>query len=209
MKITTIIAAAAVAGAMTTSSHAQDAPSHSPLAKATQASQDSAEKKTFVDLMRQVLRAGDATRTDPIVTGSTNAVANSGKAVKSGGSRPYDTIISHYAAQYGVPVSLAHAIIAIESNYRPSARGRAGEIGLMQIKPATARGMGYGGSVKGLYNPETNIKYGMMYLGKAFKLGGGNTCGAVLRYNAGHGAKRMNSISSAYCAKVKRILAKG
>ena len=60
----------------------------------------------------------------------------------------------------------------------------------MQIKPATARMMGYRGSAKGLYNPDTNIKYGMKYLAKAHKLGGGTTCGTILKYNAGHGAKR-------------------
>nr|WP_246730321.1 lytic transglycosylase domain-containing protein [Nitratireductor mangrovi] len=118
----------------------------------------------------------------------------------------YGGIISRYAASYGVPVSLATAVVRVESNFRPNARGRAGEIGLMQIKPATARMMGYSGSAKGLYHPETNIKYGMKYLGQAHKLGGGSTCGTILKYNAGHGAKRMNRISAAYCAKVKRHL---
>jgi len=46
----------------------------------------------------------------------------------------------------------------------------------------------------------------MKYLGKAYKLGGGTTCGAILKYNAGHGAKRMNRISANYCRKVKRII---
>ncbi len=127
-----------------------------------------------------------------------------GETVVSGGS--YGAIIARYASAYGVPVSLAHAVIRVESNYRPGARGSAGEVGLMQIKPATARGMGYSGSVKALYNPETNIKYGMKYLGMAHKLGGGTTCGTILKYNAGHGAKRMNPISAAYCSKVKRHL---
>lgn len=120
----------------------------------------------------------------------------------SGDGSRYSTIVSRYAAAYGVPVSLAHAVIKIESNYRPGMVGRAGEIGLMQIKPATARMMGYNGSAKGLHNPETNIKYGMKYLGMARDLGGGTTCGTILKYNAGHGAKRMNPISSAYCRKV-------
>lgn len=119
----------------------------------------------------------------------------------------YGDIVSRYAASYGVPASLAHAVIRVESNYRVDARGSAGEVGLMQIKPATARMMGYTGSVKGLFNPETNIKYGMKYLGMAHKLGGGATCGTILRYNAGHAAKRMNPVSSAYCSKVKRHLA--
>jgi soluble lytic murein transglycosylase-like protein len=123
------------------------------------------------------------------------------------GGAAYSAIVSRYAASYGVPVSLAHAVIRVESNYRANARGSAGEIGLMQIKPATARMMGYTGSANGLFDPDTNIKYGLKYLAQAHKLGGGNTCGTILRYNAGHGAKRMNPVSAAYCSKVKRHLA--
>lgn len=119
---------------------------------------------------------------------------------------PYHAIVARYAATYGVPVSLAHAVIQVESNYRPDTRGSAGEVGLMQIKPSTARGMGYSGSVKGLYDPETNIRFGMKYLGMAHQLSGGATCGTILRYNAGHGARRMNPVSKAYCGKVQRIL---
>lgn len=115
-------------------------------------------------------------------------------------------IVTRYAKQYGVPVALAHAVVTVESNFRPHVTGRAGEIGLMQIKPATARMMGYSGSAKGLYDPETNVKYGMKYLAKAHELGGGDTCGTILRYNAGHAAKRMNRVSSAYCSKVKRVI---
>lgn len=118
----------------------------------------------------------------------------------------YHAIINLYASSYGVPVSLAHAVIRVESNYRVDARGSAGEVGLMQIKPATARMMGYSGSIEDLFNPETNIKYGMKYLGLAHQLGGGATCQTILKYNAGHAAKRMNPISAAYCSKVKRQL---
>ncbi len=60
--------------------------------------------------------------------------------------------------------------------------------------------------MKNLYYPETNIQYGMKYLGKAHRLGGGNVCGTILKYNAGHGAKRMNKISRKYCQRVRRIL---
>nr|WP_244621597.1 transglycosylase SLT domain-containing protein [Mesorhizobium albiziae] len=119
----------------------------------------------------------------------------------------YGSIVARYAESYGVPASLAHAVIRIESNYRVNALGRAGEIGLMQIKPATARMMGYSGSAQGLYNPETNIKFGIKYLSMAHKLGGGTTCGTILKYNAGHAAKRMNPISARYCSKVKQHLA--
>lgn len=128
----------------------------------------------------------------------------SSKAVPGKGA--YSAIINKYATSYGVPPRLAHAVIRIESNFRANARGSAGEIGLMQVKPSTARMMGYSGSAKGLYHPETNIKFGMKYLAQAHRLGGGTTCGTILKYNAGHGAKRMNPVSARYCSKVKAYL---
>ncbi|MBC2885946.1 transglycosylase SLT domain-containing protein [Ochrobactrum sp. CM-21-5] len=128
----------------------------------------------------------------------------SARAPKSGGS--YSPIINRYAATYGVPSALAHAVVRHESNFRPNVRGKAGEIGLMQIKLSTARGLGYSGSAKGLYEPSTNIQYGMKYLAMAQKLGGGSTCGTILKYNAGHGAKRMNPISAKYCSAVKAYM---
>jgi soluble lytic murein transglycosylase-like protein len=76
----------------------------------------------------------------------------------------------------------------------------------MQIKPTTARGLGYSGSASGLFDPETNIKWGMKYLGMAHQLSGGATCGTILRYNAGHNARRMNPVSAAYCSKVKALI---
>jgi soluble lytic murein transglycosylase-like protein len=120
----------------------------------------------------------------------------------------YKVIIERYASLNGIPVQLAHAVITVESNYRPFSLGKAGEVGLMQIKPATAKLMGYSGSKAGLFDPETNIKYGMKYLGKAKRLGDGTTCGTILKYNAGHAAKRMNPVSQDYCNKVKRHIEK-
>ncbi len=123
----------------------------------------------------------------------------------SGRSR-FSNLIAKHASNNGVPVRLAHAVVRIESNYRPGIRGGAGEIGLMQIKPATARMMGFRGATKALYNPDTNLKYGMKYLAAAYRMSGGTICGTVLKYNAGHGARRMNPISARYCRKAKRIL---
>ncbi|MEM1365662.1 MAG: lytic transglycosylase domain-containing protein [Pseudomonadota bacterium] len=120
--------------------------------------------------------------------------------------KPYEAIIRKHAKANGVPVELALAVVQVESSFNPKARGAAGEVGLMQIKPATARGMGYSGSVKSLYNPETNIKWGMKYLGGARAKSDGSTCGTILKYNAGHYAKRMNKVSANYCRKIKRII---
>jgi len=121
-------------------------------------------------------------------------------------SVPYAALINKYAAEYDVPVALAQAVVRVESNFNPKARGSAGEIGLMQIKPATARMMGYSGTRKGLFDPETNIKYGMKYLAAAHQLGGGQTCNTILKYNAGHAATRMNPVSKTYCGKVLAML---
>ncbi|MGO4449252.1 lytic transglycosylase domain-containing protein [Phyllobacterium sp. TAF24] len=137
----------------------------------------------------------------------TMTTASIPSSVGSIGSTKYSTIISSYAASYGVPVSLANAVVRVESNYRADMTGSAGEIGLMQIKLETARGLGYTGSRQALYNPETNIRWGMKYLAGAHKLGNGTTCGTILRYNAGHGATRMNPVSANYCAKVKMEMA--
>lgn len=118
----------------------------------------------------------------------------------------YTKLIEKYADEYDIPVELANAVIQVESIYRPTVKGKAGEIGLMQIKPATARLMGYEGPDYGLYDPETNIRFGMKYLAGAHELGDGKTCGTILRYNAGHGAKRMNPVSKRYCSRVEAIL---
>jgi soluble lytic murein transglycosylase-like protein len=149
------------------------------------------------------------TRIDQATTASIGRQSRAAapKPAAAGDSGQYSTIIERHAASNGVPVSLAKAVIMIESRFQPNQVGRAGEIGLMQIKPSTARMMGYSGSIKGLHDPETNIKYGMKYLAMARNLGDGTTCGTILKYNAGHGAKRMNPISAAYCGKVKVQLA--
>lgn len=138
---------------------------------------------------------------------ATRAAANKSDAAGSGRAE-IDALIAKHAKANGVPLGLAQAVVQIESRYNPRARGRAGEVGLMQIKPATARGMGYRGSVQGLYDPDTNLAWGMKYLAKARELGGGSICGTVLRYNAGHYAKRMNPTSSRYCAQVKTMIGK-
>ncbi len=124
------------------------------------------------------------------------------------GRQEIGRLIEQAARAEGVPVSLAHAVVRVESNYNPDpgVRGRAGEIGLMQIKPATARAMGFSGPVSALYDPATNLRWGMRYLAGARELAGGDICGTILRYNAGHGARRMNPISARYCRKVQTFL---
>lgn len=216
MRKLTIAAAALAAGMMTFAAYAKEAPARTKVEtsakKTTKAKATPSKRKTAKATKGSVKAAGKSAKGRKATVGyPIGDIAGLKKTVAAGKSQAaqagsnYHSIISRYAATYGVPVKLAHAVVSVESNYRANARGKAGEVGLMQIKPATARMMGYSGSVKGLFEPETNIKYGMLYLAKAHQLGGGSTCQTILKYNAGHAAKRMNPVSAAYCVKVKRF----
>ncbi len=115
------------------------------------------------------------------------------------GQATYHNLIAQHAQANGIPVDMAHAVVRHESGYNARATGRAGEIGLMQIKLATARGIGFRGSREQLYDPATNIAWGMKYLGEARRLAGGSECGTLSRYNGGLARK---GLIKSYCRKV-------
>ncbi len=153
-------------------------------------------------------QAGDAVKskakvdTDPVKTAAIPAKPKVAKIDDTVPEVVLEPIVARYAAEHGVPEDLVRAVIWVESRYKADIRGKHGEIGLMQIKPTTARGLGYRGPTEALFDPETNIRWGMVYLGKAHELANGDICGTILRYNAGHSAKRMNKRSAAYCRMV-------
>ena len=99
--------------------------------------------------------------------------------------RPIDSMISRYSREYDVPEALVHRVVKRESTYNPQARN-GGHYGLMQIKPETARTMGYRGDAAGLYDAETNLKYGVKYLRGAWLLADGSHDRAVQLYSAGY-----------------------
>lgn len=96
-----------------------------------------------------------------------------------------DALIEQQAKANGVPASFVHAVVKRESNYNPRAKGGSA-LGLMQIKHATAKGMGYTGDAAGLYDPETNLRYGVAYLAGAYKTAKGNLTQAYTYYNRGY-----------------------
>ncbi|MEI2734200.1 MAG: lytic transglycosylase domain-containing protein [Rhodoblastus sp.] len=115
-------------------------------------------------------------------------------------------IIARHAAANGVPFKLADAVVRIESRYNPRV-SNGGALGLMQIKPATARGVGFAGSASALYHAETNVTFGMKYLAQAYRMSGGDICGTVMRYQSGHYSHHMNAANRAYCSKARAIMA--
>src|ERR1700750_3168950 len=75
--------------------------------------------------------------------------------IAQAGHSQYDALIATHAAGNNVPEALVHRVIQRESRYQPNLVGRCGCIGLMQIKLATARGLGYTGDAQGLRDPNT------------------------------------------------------
>ncbi len=103
------------------------------------------------------------------------------------------------ARKFGVPMSTALAVCRLESGFRCSAVGRAGELGLLQIKLATARGLGYRGSRRALLNCSTGAYWGMKHLALAIRKGG------VWKHNQGLGAKRPTKAARIYARKVAAL----
>lgn len=98
----------------------------------------------------------------------------------------YDELVAAHARANGVPEVLVHRVIVRESGYRPGLVGRGGAIGLMQIKLATARGLGYTGNAAGLRDPNTNLTYAVKYLAGAYRAANGDHNRAVHYYAAGY-----------------------
>jgi Transglycosylase SLT domain len=123
------------------------------------------------------------------------------------GRANYLHLIAREAEKNGLPPALADAVARVESGYRPSAYGRVGEVGLMQIRPQTAVILGYRGGIAGLFEPQTNIKLGVQYLARAWQLAEGDLCRALMKYRAGHGEERMSALSVEYCRRARQHLA--
>ena len=96
-----------------------------------------------------------------------------------------DSLIAQHAAANNVPEDLVRRIIKRESGGNPRVVSK-GNFGLMQIKHATARSMGYRGTAAGLLDADTNMTYAVKYLAGAYHVAGGNTNRAVHYYAAGY-----------------------
>lgn len=96
----------------------------------------------------------------------------------------YAVKIAQAAKAAGVPPKLAVAIAYQESRLNPNApNGADGEVGIMQIKPATAKGEGF--SLSDIKDPAKNIDAGIAYLKKSWERSEKNPKLAAYGYNAG------------------------
>src|SRR5215203_5859867 len=119
----------------------------------------------------------------------------------------YLALITTEAVQRGLPPALADAVAQVESRYDAKVVGSRGEAGLMQIRPQTAALLGYKGEAAGLFEPETNVRFGVAYLARAWQLAKGDVCRALMKYRAGWGEERMTPLSVEYCRRARGHLA--
>ncbi len=128
---------------------------------------------------------------DSIVTQS--GYAKVAKTVQAKWGRYIDSI----ALCYGIPAKLVIAKISYESLGKPDTVGKAGEIGLTQMKPTTAAPLGY--SRQDLFNPRKNIKAFCQYF-SGLKAKRGTDADAIVAYTWGDSAYQ-KAINLAGCAE--------
>lgn len=107
-----------------------------------------------------------------------------GPGANVSGATQFRPLIESAAQQAGVDPMLFDALVASESAYDPKARSRAGALGLSQLMPDTARGLG----VSNPFDPMQNLRGGAQYLSQMLSRFGGDPRLALAAYNAGPGA---------------------
>jgi len=90
-------------------------------------------------------------------------------------------MIEFSSSQYGVDPKLVMAVAQVESNFSPDVISPAGAVGVMQLMPDTAKGLG----VRNSKDPRDNIDGGVRYLKELLNTFHGDTMKTIAAYNAG------------------------
>ena len=141
-----------------------------------------------------MLGASPAPPAAPATTPSTNGTSfaaalqsaqQPAPATPAGGSpTQFDALINDAAQRNGVDPALLKGLIRQESGFNPNARSGAGAVGLTQLMPSTAAGLGVGDPT----DPAQAIEGGARYLRQQLDRFGGDPAKALAAYNAGPGA---------------------
>lgn len=88
--------------------------------------------------------------------------------------REYGETVTAYAAHYGTSEAAVYALVKRESNFDSTKQGKQGEIGLMQLTPALYTELANREhdtqiNAAALYDPDTNLHYGIMHLSELYR----------------------------------------
>jgi soluble lytic murein transglycosylase-like protein len=111
--------------------------------------------------------------------------------IKSG-NVSIDEAVEKASRKYGIDESLIKAVIKQESDFNPKSTSNAGAMGLMQLMPDTASGLG----VNNAYDIEQNVEGGTKYLKGLLDTYGNSKELALAAYNAGPGTLQYRGVKS-------------
>lgn len=107
------------------------------------------------------------------------------------------------ARRHRVPEDFALAVARVESGLRPTVISSCGAMGVMQLMPATARGLGVGDP----FDARDSADGGVRYLRRLWRRYGGDRRRVAAAYNAGPGAvPRRGPIPGPARAYAERVL---
>ncbi|GAA0510833.1 DNA transfer protein [Tatumella terrea] len=137
------------------------------------------EGTTKQQVMDKAIQNGLASKSDFDIGQSPNNIQQS--APQQGAD-----VVSATEQKYGIPSGLLRAVISKESSGNPNALSPKGAIGLGQVMPETAKGMGYNPE-RLKSDPDMQVDAAGKYLGQMLRQNGGDVTSALASYNWGPG----------------------